>query len=133
LTYRSTTEEARRKDALTKRKQRMKSLPDKTSQYGPPDRPSNFISPDSSLKRERQDLQSEEELTTSKKQALSSSSTIKLIPNSNPEVIGKNVRMKFETQPGIEEWYSGMICLYNEITGNMAYTFPVMDKLLTRF
>jgi hypothetical protein len=26
-----------------------------------------------------------------------------------------------------------MICLYNEITGNMAYTFPVMDKLLTRF
>ena len=67
LTYRSTTEEAWRKDAPTKKKQRMKSLPDKTSQYGPPDRPSNFISPDSSRKRERQD---KEDPTTSKKQTL---------------------------------------------------------------
>ena len=118
LTYRSTTEEARRKDALTKKKQRMKSLPDKTSQYGPPDRPSNFISPDSSRKRERQD---KEDPTTSKKQTLSS---IKFIPNSNPEVIGENVCMKFETQRGIEEWYSGMICSYNGITRKYGVYFP---------
>ena len=41
LSYRSRTEESRRMQALAKQKQRMKCVPDRTSQYGPPDRVDN--------------------------------------------------------------------------------------------
>ena len=69
-------------------KERMRSFPDRTVQFGPPDRPSNF------LKRGRQETyysDSEEDLPTDvcKKQALTSLAT--LIPNQHPEVLRKNV------------------------------------------
>ena len=43
LSYRSTTEEARRVSAIQKQKQRLKSIPDKSCQFGPPDRVDNFV------------------------------------------------------------------------------------------
>ena len=43
LSYRSTTEEARREATLNRRKQKMNSVPDKTALYGLPNRASNFI------------------------------------------------------------------------------------------
>ena len=43
LSYRSRSEEARLADAQRKQKQRQKTLaPDKTAQFGPPDKLSNF-------------------------------------------------------------------------------------------
>ena len=44
LSYRSKTEEARRQAALKKQKQRKACNPDKSAQFGPPDRPSNYQS-----------------------------------------------------------------------------------------
>ena len=41
-----------------------------------------------------------------------------------PEVIGKNVRMKFQTSAGKEQWYDGIICSYNGITVKYSIYFP---------
>ena len=122
LTYRSNTEEARRQAAMRKQKSRMKSVSDSTAQYGPPDRPCNFLS----RKRERS-LDSESGEGASKKIA---SSCIKLIPNANPGAIGKNVRMKFEIKAGVEKWYAGMICSYNAITGKYGVYFPCDEQIV---
>ena len=43
LSYRSQTEEARRMAAAKKCQQRMKVVPDKTAQFGPPDCTDNFV------------------------------------------------------------------------------------------
>ena len=43
LSYQSQTEEARRTAAAKKYQQRMKVVPDKTAQFGPPDRTNNFV------------------------------------------------------------------------------------------
>ena len=106
LSYRSRTEEARRMTAAKKQKQRMKSLPDKTSQYGPPDRADNFLT----------------SATTSRKRGTELShsicidkSVVECIPNSHPEILGKCARMRFDNEEGQEEWYEGV------------YTFLVMD------
>lgn len=123
LTYRSTTEEARRRDALRKQKQRMKSIPDKTSQHGPPDRPSNFSTPISSRKRGRGSTETEEGLLAGKKKALSSPEN-QFTTDSYSEVIGKNIRMKFETSSETEVWYNGIICSYNIITKKYGVYFP---------
>ena len=51
LSYRSKTEEARRLSAIQKHKQRLKVIPDKSCQYGPPDRVDNFVPTVTSRKR----------------------------------------------------------------------------------
>ena len=52
LSYRSRTEEARRMLAENRQKQRVKSVPDKSSQFGPPDRSDTFVTgPSASRKR----------------------------------------------------------------------------------
>ena len=44
--------------------------------------------------------------------------------NSNPEVLGKSVRMKFNIENGKEEWFEGVICSYNGITQKYDVYFP---------
>ena len=46
------------------------------------------------------------------------------MPNKHPEVLGKAVRMKFEVTPGVEKWFSGIICSYNGITYKYSVYFP---------
>ena len=85
LSYRSRTEEARRMEALAKQKQRMKCIPDKTSQYGPPDRVDNFKSslPHSSRKRKYEETHTE---IAPKRRALCvDNNMMEYIPNSHPE------------------------------------------------
>ena len=49
---------------------------------------------------------------------------INWIPNKHPDAIGKRVRMKFEVEKGIEEWYEGMIASYNIFSGKYTVYFP---------
>jgi len=57
LSYRSKTEEARRQAALKKQKQRKACIPDKSAQFGPPDRASNYL-PMTATSRKRKSSQS---------------------------------------------------------------------------
>ena len=110
LSYRSRTEEARRLTAMNKQKQRLKSVADPTSQYGPPDHSANF-----SRKRYASDLPSSS--NAPKHQAVSvDNDIIQFIPNNHPEILGKCARMKFENKEGEEEWCSFLIqCNYRQI------------------
>ena len=127
LSYRSRSEEARREAALKKRKQRMNArmAPDKKTQFGPPDRSSNFVS------RKRDRSGSPETSCLLRKKSLHinvDNSRIGFIPNSHPEILGKRARMKFESPSGQDEWYDGIICSYNGMTGKYGIYFPCDDQ-----
>ena len=92
LSYRSKTEESRRMEALQKKKQKACTVVDATADYGPPDRPSNF-QPATRQKKKAQNVTGSSD---AKRVALSSKCNY--TPNPHPEVLGKNVRMKFETK-----------------------------------
>ena len=116
LSYRSNTEQARRENARRKQKQRMGSIPDKTAEYGPPDRPSNFLSTSGSRKRKST---SSTDISPTKKampHVSSQTSTNGFTPNSHPEVLGKSVKMNFDDEHGKGECYNGIICSYNGMT-----------------
>ena len=124
LSYRSQTEEARRVAAAKKSQQRMKLIPDKTAQFGPPDRTDNFVV---SSSRKRTKLSSQEytnSCSAPKRQCQTvDNSRVECIPNQHPEVMGKRVRMRFEEETG-EQWYEGIISSYNIITGKYSIYFP---------
>ena len=52
------------------------------------------------------------------------SSVVELIPNPHPEVIGKTVRMKFNTSSSRREWFEGIVASYNSIDGKYGIYFP---------
>ena len=45
-------------------------------------------------------------------------------PNPHPEVLGNNVRMKFEDTKGKPKWYEGVIVSYNGMTKKYGIYFP---------
>ena len=108
LSYCCKTEEARRQAALKKQKQRKACIPDKSAQFGPLDHTSNYL-PMTVTSRKRKSSQSTGNCAP-KGRAVSG-----YTPNSNPEVLGKSVRMKFNIENGKEEWFEGLICSYNGI------------------
>ena len=145
LSYRSRTNEARSEEAQRKRKQRQKTIPlDKTAQFGPPDRSSNFyprsegsqsqgaveleVGPNSSTSSSRKRKGSPNEETPneiSKKRAVEVDKTVVNVVNiCDPKVIGKRVRMLFNVDDHTEEWYEGIIATYNIITGKYGIYFP---------
>ena len=102
---------------MNKQKQRLKSVADLTSQYGPPDRSTNL-----SRKRYTSDLPSSS--NAPKRQAVSVDNDIILcIPNNHPDNLGKCARIKFENKEEEEEWYEGVI------TGKLVSTSLQMDRL----
>ena len=116
MSYRSRTEESRRAAAAKKQEQRKKTFPeDRSSQFGPPDRLANFrdssgVQGSSSRKRGSLDMPS-----NPKRKALNvRDDVINFVPNTHPEVLGKKVRMKFQTAP---EWFEGVIASYNGMSG----------------
>ena len=122
LSYRSRTEESRRMEALAKQKQRMKYVPDKTSQYGPPDHADNFSPAQPSRKRKDEAIHAEDH---PKRLALCvDNKVVKCIPNLHPEIVGKRARMKFEVEDGKESWFEGVVSSYNVLSGKYAVYFP---------
>ena len=124
LSYRSKTEQARRETARRKQKQRMGSIPDKTAEYGPPDRPSNFLSTSGSRKRKNTSSTDNPPTKKAIPHVSSYTSTNDFTPNSHPEVLGKSVRMKFDDEHGKGELYDGIICPYNGMTRKYGVYFP---------
>ena len=49
---------------------------------------------------------------------------INFASNTHPEVLGKKVRMKFQTAPETEEWFEGIIASYNGMLGKYGVYFP---------
>ena len=98
LSYRSKTDESRQMEALQKKKQKACTVVDTTADYGPPDRPSNF-QPATRRKKRAQNVTGSSD---AKRVALSSKCNY--TPNPHPEVLGKNVHMKFETKNGNFQW-----------------------------
>ena len=92
---------------------------DKTSQYGPPDRPCNYLPAAKTRMSPGNSSESESEGMAPPK-----NKSIKLIPDAHPEMIGRNVRMKFEVKPGVQSWLRGVIYSYNGLTGKYAVYFP---------
>ena len=124
LSYRSRTEESRRLEALAKRKQRMKCIPDKTSQYGPPDRTDNFNGPPAAPSRKRKDEVPHANNHPKRLALCVDSKMVKYIPNPHPEIVGKRARMKFEVDDGEETWFEGVVSSYSLISGKYAIFFP---------
>ena len=106
LSYRSKTEECRRMEALQKRKQRtVRFTSDANAEYGPPDRQCNF----QEKIRTGQKRKATTECTDNIPKKAALSLQVNYTPNPHPEVLGKHVRMKFESTKGKNEWYEGII------------------------
>ena len=126
ILYRSRDFESRKKSAAARQRQRMAAInPDLSAQHGPPDRTSNFVSDVQSLKRPSTSSSSQIS-TTSKKLALAvDSSIVAYIPNPHPEVMGRQVKVKFQIgDSDNEEWFEGVIFTYNGMTGDYGVFFP---------
>ena len=116
------------KVACLKQKQRLKSIPDKSCQFGPPDRVDNFVQPTCSNTSSRKRANNQDSCSNTpapKRQAIKvDNTTIQCIPNQHPEIIGKRARMKFEDEEGVGQWYEGVVSSYNTITGKYGVYFP---------
>ena len=104
----------------------MKCIPDKFSQYGPPDRVDNFNSslPQIESSRKRKDQGTHSEKAPKRLALCVDDKTVECIPNAHPEIVGKYARMKFEVEDGKEVWYDGVVSAYNVISGKYAVYFP---------
>ena len=137
LSYRSRSD-ARLEEAQRKRKQRQKAIsPDKSAQYGPPDRSSNFSQPSSSkvssaaqpiVTKKRKEAPKHDQATPAKKRAVEVDKTvINLVHSCNPEMIGKRVKMLFTVEDE-DEWYEGIIATYNILSGKYGIYFPTDNE-----
>ena len=102
----------------------MHSDPDKESKFGPPDKAANFKTPS-----KRQPSASKYSAPSSKKSCIEiDNKKVHFIPNPHPEVIGKEVRMKFQILDSDSyEWFNGIVSSYDGITEKYGIYFPT-DK-----
>ena len=92
LSYRSRTEEARRTAATKKQKQRYKNIStDKSANFGPPDRSTNFSCGKGSTLGKRARVPQTSGSPTKKSKTIAMDRTIQFIPNPHPGVLGKTV------------------------------------------
>ena len=93
LSYRSRTEEA----ATKKQKQRYKNIStDKSANFGPPDRPTNFSCGEPSALEKRARVPHISGSPTKKSKTIAMDRIVQFILNPRPDVLGKTVRMQFE-------------------------------------
>ena len=122
VSYRARDERARRSSAEKRREQQLKSSanPNKSAQYyGPPDRSSNFCS----SAQQKRKLSCRDNDQPHKKKAISiGKSVVQYIPNSQPDVMGKQVETKFKISG--KKWFQGVITTYNGLTGHYGIHFP---------
>jgi hypothetical protein len=110
VTYRSRSAEARAAEAKSRQARRvMHSEPDKEISFGPPDKATNYNN-----SRKRKSSTSSTPRPIGKKSCIEVGNTkIHFVPNPRPEVIGKQVRMKFQIiDSEISEWFQGIISSY---------------------
>ena len=97
LSYCLRTEEARRTAATRKQKQRCKNIStDKSANFGPPDRSTNFSCGEASTLGKRARVPHTSGSPTKKSKTIAMDRTVEFIPNPRPDVLGKTVRMQFE-------------------------------------
>ena len=119
ITYRSRSAEARAAEAKSSQAHRlMHSEPDKESNFGPPDKATNY--------NPRKRKSSTNSPPGSKKSCFEIGyKKIHFVPNPRPEVIGKQVRMKFQIEESDAfEWFQGIISSYDGVTQKYAIYFP---------
>lgn len=114
MSYRSRNEKARLDEAKRKCKQR-KAICDKSVQFGPPDRVSNFQSSQKRKSPPKYDEGLDQSLA--KKSIKVSDSIVEITPYQR-SVFGKKVRMKFMTSSHDEQWFEGVFHT-NLSLGNM--------------
>ena len=128
LSYRYRSEEARRMTALKKREYRNKLIPDKESEYGPPDRVDNFVAGGVAAGNLRKRKSNSVYSSNSSKEINVDNSVVKCFPN-NPEIVGKRARMKFDDGQGEDKWYEGVVSSYTVITGKYRVVMEQQKKL----
>ena len=97
----------------------MRFDPDKESEYGPPDKATNF----NNLHKRQSSTNKFYSTPSSKKGCIDKK--IQFVPNPHPEVIGKQVRMKFEiVDSNTFEWFEGIVSSYDGITQKYGVYFP---------
>ena len=138
VSYRSCSDDARLEESQRKRRQRQKAISsDKSAQYGPPDRSSNFCQPSSSklsataepiATRKRKEAPKLDHATVSKKRAIEVDKTvINLAHSCNPEMIGRRVKMLFTVEDE-DDWYEGIVVTYNILSGKYGIYFPADNE-----
>ena len=151
ISYRNKTE-ARRANAAARQRQRMKvGKPDRNAEHGPPDRVTNFITGNSRKRKAPE----EKKCTTLKKRATTvdnvansrmkkrsplskpitvENSQIQFILNTQPEVMGRRVKRKFQiTDTDTEETFEGVIASYNGMTRKIGVYFPADGETVDVF
>ena len=124
LSYRSRTEEARRTAATKNQKQRYKNIStDKSANFGPPDRSTNFSCGEASALGKRARVPHISGSPTKKSKTIAMDKIIQFITNPHPDVLGKTVRMQFEVS-GKNEWFEGIIATYDGLKGMFGIYFP---------
>ena len=119
ITYRSRSEEARAAEAKSRQACRViHSEPDKESSFGPPDKATNYNS--------RKRKSSTSSTPKPKKSCIEvDNKKVHFVPNPRPEVIGKQVKMKFQiVESDISEWFQGIISSYDGVTQKYGIYFP---------
>ena len=97
LSYRSRTEEAKRRAATKKQKQRYKNVcTDKSANFDPPDRSTNFSCDEASTLGKRARVPQTSGSPTKKSKTIAIDRTVQFIPNPRPDVLGKTVQKQFE-------------------------------------
>ena len=107
--------------AEKRQKQRMKSVPDRLSQFGPPDRSDTFLT-GPSTSRKRADNSPHLKNAPKHLAVCVDNSIVQYISNYHPETLEKHARMRKE------EWYEGVISSYNGLTGKYGLYFPCGGK-----
>ena len=80
-----------------KQKQRYKNIStDKSANFGPPDRSTNFSCGEASTLGKRARVPQTSGSPTKKSKTIAIDRTVQFIPNPRPDVLGKTVQMQFE-------------------------------------
>ena len=123
ISYRSQTAEARAAQAKYRQKCRsMRSEPDRDSEFGPPDKASNF---NRAVPRKRPTPSGSKHGPSKKICVEIDKKKIQFVPNPHPEVIGKEAKMKFHIQDSDTcDWFRGIISSYDGISQKYGIYFP---------
>lgn len=127
IMYRSRSAEARAAEAKSRQaRQLIHSEPDKESSFGPPDKATNYNS--------RKRKSSTNSTPGSKKSCIEiDNKKIHFVPNPHPEVIGKQVRMKFQiVDSNTSEWFQGIISSYDGVTQKYGIYFPSDEETVCK-
>ena len=117
---------------------------ERRTQFGPPEKSSNFLSPSRIIIEENANDEEENTHTDipalpptkrkgnheqNKRQKRRVIGLNDVIPDNNPSAIGKKVKMMFDVE-GRYEWYEGIVDGYNTVTEKYSIFFPYDNETI---